>query len=633
MIANQSKMRVGIRPAAWLAVVGLIVVWFTVHPMSRAQSPGTTTQAQPASDAVQPEAPTAPFLPEAARAPADPKLDYGLWVLTPAVVAFLLAIFTRQMVPALVVGILVGAFMQLRCLPNDSPFAAQNTVVGGLRLAAEYYILGAIQEPPERDLAHIKIVIFTLVIGFVVGVLHRNGGAAGMVRVVAGAGQSPRRGALTAWLAGLVVFFDPYASCLIVGSSMRSAFDRLKLSRAKLAYIVDATAIPVASIALMGLWVGAEVGFIDKGLTGLAQPLRDAQGSPMTGMSAFLASIPYRFYPIFAVILVFLVCLTGRDFGPMKRSEREAQGRPQTSDTRLGDPTISAPAAPRARWWLGFFPILVLLLGTVSLLVVTGGRALDAAVAGSAQAADQAWWDRAGAILSHANPNMALFYAALAAAVVAVLLTVAARACPAREAVDAGLDGLARMMPTVVVLVLVWAISALMLDLQLGAIVAERLASAQFPAPWLPLAVFLGAAVVSFATGTSWATMAVLCPVTVDLSSRLMTGMEPATAITLVYSAVGSVLAGAVFGGHCSPISDTTVLSSIAAGCRHEEHVWTQMPYAIAGAVAQVALGNVLCGVYGQPWYVGLGAGTVFLALVVLIFGRRAVPVQQLGTL
>ena len=650
MILEQSKGRPGIRPVGWLAIAGLAVAWFALNPMSRAQQPARDSH-QPAAlqtsaAAGQVDAQAAAALAEPGRTPADPKIAYGLWVLTPALVAILLAIFTRQVVPALVIGVLVGAFMHLRCLPNDNPYVQQNTVVGGARLAAEHYLLGAIHEVPRDgfptvtfdDLGfnHVKIIVFTLLIGFIVGVINRNGGTEGLVRVVAGRSNSPRRGALTSWFAGLVIFFDDYANTMIIGPTMRSVFDRLKMSRAKLAYIIDSTAAPVASIALIGTWVGAEVGFIEQGLAGLSHPFLDTQGNAVVGMTAFLSSIPHRFYPIFAIVLTFLVCLTGRDFGPMKRAEREAQSRRIESETMFGDTSSASVAVAKPRWWLGLLPILVLVFATLAILALTGWHSPKTVAAVSVvtdgQAwADKEWWNRAGTVLSNANPNLSLFYGALLASIVAVLLTILARACPARDAVDAGLDGLARMMPAIVILVLAWAISQVMLDLQLGDIVAERLDAMNFNAKWLPLAVFVSAAVVSFATGTSWGTMGILCPMTVNIGARLMVGMEATESVPLMYAAIGSVLAGAVFGDHCSPISDTTVLSSIASGCRHEEHVWTQMPYALVAAVAEIVLGDILCSVYGQPWYVGVGAGTLFLVLFVFIFGRRAVPVRELG--
>ncbi len=570
-------------------------------------------------------------------APKDPQ-SYGLWTLLPAAVAILLAVFTRQVVPALVIAVLCGAYMMVPCLPATETLGQLNPIVGGFRLAMEKYVLGAIHEYPSESFGHIKIIVFTLVIGFTIGVIGRNGGTAGMVKLVTGESNSPRRGALTAWFAGLVVFFDDYANTMIVGPTMRSVFDRVKLSRAKLAYIIDSTAAPVASIALIGTWVGAEIGFIQTGIddvikSGTPGFLVDANGQVSTGMGVFLQSLAYRFYPILALVLVFLVALTGRDFGPMKRSERkmhESQG-PQTLGVGVQDMT---PQSAAPSWWLGVLPIAILVGATMAVLAVTGFGASATVDAMNAVGADgaslweqKAWWHQGGAILQNSDSTLSIMYGAVLSAFAAVLLSFFfARACSIRDVVDAGIDGMTRMFPAIVILVLAWALSAVLQDLRLGGVVAARLNAADFPVHWLPLAVFLCAALMSFATGTSWGTMGILCPMTVAISARLMGDLDVVEASSLFYASVGSVLAGAVFGDHCSPISDTTVLSSIAAGCRHEEHVWTQIPYALVAAVAAMGLGDYLCSVKGQPWYLGLAAGSLFLVVFIFLFGRRTAP-------
>jgi Na+/H+ antiporter NhaC len=495
--------------------------------------------------------------------------------------------------------------------------------MAGFRLACERYALGAITHPDD-GYGHIKVMIFTLVIGFTVGVIGRNGGTAGMVRIVTGKWESQRRSALTAWLAGLVVFFDDYANTMIVGPTMRSVFDRVRISRAKLAYIVDSTAAPVASLALIGTWVGAEIGFIQKGIDQLAQTgapvfLVGADGQTVTGMQAFLYSLPYRFYPILALVMVFLVAFTGRDFGPMKRSQRQAAARREDAPDASPESAGRGNGAP-ARWWLGFFPIAALVAGTLAVLIATGTGSTDSAAA----AIGESWWQRGAAVLRNADSYLSIFYGAIFSALVAVVLTLFARACPTRAAIDAGLEGMARMFPAIVILVFAWALSAVLEDLHVSDVAVAHLRAMEFPPAWLPLAVFISAAVVSFATGSSWGTMGILCPATVSIAANLAGSLDPAVALHLFYASVGSVLAGAIFGDHCSPISDTTVLSSIAAGCSHEEHVWTQIPYAVLTAVAAMAFGDVMCTVFHQPWYLGLLAGTAFLWLFVMIVGRRA---------
>ncbi len=645
MLGMDSTRKRRNRMYGYLLALGAIAFWAALPSAAPAQQPPPTqTQTAPSADKLlqdaaarlvdepaqadqsAPDAQVDPTAPPAERVVKDP-MSYGLWVLMPAAVAILLAIFTRQVVPALVLGILTGAYMMVPCLPAGGPYG-DNAVIGGLRLAAEEFVLGAVVDPAD-GYGKAKVIIFTLVIGFMVGVISRNGGTAGLVRMVVGDTESPRRGTLTAWLAGLVVFFDDYANSMIVGPTMRPIFDRLKISRAKLAYIVDSTAAPVASIALVGTWVGAEITYINNGLTDLAATgapaflLNDAGALP-NGMSIFINSLAYRFYPILALVLVFWVALLGRDFGPMKKSQARAQRgedeHPYETAVSLGD-----EEAPQPRWWLGLLPILMLVGVTVAVLIWTG---LAKTGTGILDDANKQWWEKASDIIAGADPYLCIFYGAILAAITAVLLTLLARACNTRAAIDAGLDGMARMFPAIVILTLAWAISQVEQDLLLAKIVGGELEAAKFPVEWMPLAVFITAAGISFATGTSWTTMAILCPIAVTVTAKMLAtaGLDPEHALPLFYGAVGSVLAGAIFGDHCSPISDTTVLSSIAAGCRHEEHVWTQIPYALVTAVVAMGVGDVVCNVYHQPWYYGLGAGAVLLLLWVLIVGRKPKP-------
>jgi Na+/H+ antiporter NhaC len=602
-----------------------------------AQAPDSPGESPPAKTSTTAEDESAPAM-------TTPQDRYGWFALVPAVVAIVLTLLTRQVVPALAIGVIVGAFMLLPSPEASGGYGAWT--LAGFKSAAENYTMGAILDPGEGfekspitaifdsggGFGHLKIIIFTLTIGFMVGVMGRNGGTAGMVEVVAGRSKSQRRTALTAWLAGMVVFFDDYANSMIVGPTMRSVFDRVKLSRAKLAYIVDSTAAPVASLALIGTWVGFEIGSISQGLDTIhAAPAGQyAFLAGETGMTVFIQSLCYRFYPVFALVLVFLIALTGRDFGPMRKSEARALATLDDAPSSHGGAETET-AKPNA--WLGLLPVLCLVGVTLYVLWHIGWHNDETVklVAGEQLVngktwLDLPWYDQAGIVISNSDSYIPIFYAAFAASALALVLSSIARSCSLRDAADAGLEGMSRMFPAIVILVLAWALSSVEQNLHLGDVVADRLKTADFDPRWMPLLVFISAAGISFATGTSWGTMGILCPVTVEVTAKLVAGMDPAAASPLFFAAVGSVLAGAVFGDHCSPISDTTVLSSTASGCRHEEHVWTQMPYALAAAVVSMGLGDVLCSEYKQPWYYGMGAGTGALVLIVLIFGRKPTP-------
>jgi hypothetical protein len=287
--------------------------------------------------------------PQAMTPDATPGAYYGAWVLIPPVVTIVLAIVLRQVLPALTVGILIAAYMLAWCA---APGAWADVLVGGVRRALEEFLVGALS-----DGGHVRIILFTLFIGGMVGVIGANGGTAAIVNAVARWASNRRRGQVSTWLAGLLVFFDDYANAMIIGPAMRPVCDRLRISRAKLAYLVDSTAAPVSSIALIGTWIGAEVGFIHSGLVGLEQVPPFLSGFELDegfAYGAFLKSIPYRFYPILALVMVFLIGWLDRDFGPMRSAERAAATA--TPETDGGGAAASRPAGPgtqacRSAFW------------------------------------------------------------------------------------------------------------------------------------------------------------------------------------------------------------------------------------------------------------------------------------------
>jgi Na+/H+ antiporter NhaC len=275
--------------------------------------------------------------------------------------------------------------------------------------------------------------------------------------------------------------------------------------------------------------------------------------------------------------------------------------------------------------WLAAIPILVLVGVTVAVMYQTGAAKVDPVVG-----ADGDYLATLRDILKEADTYSGILYGAIASLTVALLLTFISRACSIRDAMDGALDGMSRMFPAIVVLVLAWSLSSVSQDLKMGQVATRYLTEWNLPAEWLPLVVFAIAAIVSFATGSSWTTMGILTPVVVEVAARLAGAGPEADAINLFYAAVGSVLAGSIFGDHCSPISDTTVLSSVATGCRVEDHVWTQMPYALVVAIVGMGAGNYYCMHYDQPPWVGLAIGAGALLFIVLLIGRNPRPSDML---
>ncbi|MEW6199400.1 MAG: Na+/H+ antiporter NhaC family protein [Planctomycetota bacterium] len=578
--------------AAWIVALGLGAVGILLFALwMGAVDTGTTT---PAAAAI------------------TPATRYGAWVLTPAVVTILLAIALRQVIPALSVGVVLAAIMLAPFPPDQTAYGRD--LVGAVRLATEHYLVTAVADP-----GHVKVIVFSLLIGGMVGVIAANGGTGAVVNAIARWGTTRRRGQTATWAAGLLVFFDDYANAMIIGPAMRPVCDRLRISRAKLAYIVDSTAAPVASIALIGTWIGYEIGCIQAGLDQLAT--RPDFLADVGGYQAFVRSLPYRFYPILALVMVLLIALLDRDFGPMRRAEREALA------SRAADPT-STGATVAGRAWYAVVPVLILVVFTLTLLVLPGLRSIEWGTFTPPPGTPYvvAVLQR---VLADADPFNPILYAALASLLAAGVLSLVTGALDLRQTVESTTESMSRLLPTIVILVLAWTVSATMKDLQLGEVAVGLLRSAGFDEPGrlrsLPACIFLAACVVSFATGTSWGTMGILGPAAVGIAAGLVPHLPPAEAQHVFYASVGAVLAGAVFGDHCSPISDTTVLSSLASGCSLEAHVWTQMPYAVVVAAVALLCGDVFVRYTDLEAWAGLLIGSGMLLVIVLAVGRRPV--------
>ncbi len=527
----------------------------------------------------------------------------GWFSLLPPLIAILMALLFREVVTALFAGVWLGA----TALTGFNPFA-------GLLLSVDTYLM-----PAVADSSHASIIMFSLLLGGMVGLVARNGGTNGIVTAVSPFATTKRRGKLATWAAGMAIFFDDYANTLVVGNTMRPITDRLKISREKLAYLVDSTAAPVAALVPISTWVGYEISQIDLGLgIAAAQNAGDAAlVEQLTGVSpfaVFLHTIPYLFYPLLALALVFLTSVMRRDFGPMAAAEARAAGggglfRP---GAQLATDTESSEMQPKegapARWMNAAIPVLTVIF------VVLGGLYVDGrAVVG----ADGTLMD----VFSNADPFKTLLWGSLAGCVVAFGLSVAQRILTLQEAVDAWLGGMRSMMVAMVVLTLAWSLGAVTESLQTAPFLTQLL-DGNVALQLMPVLVFIASAGIAFATGTSWGTMAIMLPLVIPLTVSLggAVGFEDGTGYSILLGSISSVLAGAIFGDHCSPISDTTVLSSTAAGCDHVDHVRTQLPYALVVGVIAMLLGDIGTA-YGLPNWLALTGGVAALVGILLVFG------------
>ena len=503
------------------------------------------------------------------------------WVsILPPLVAIGMALLIRSVLPALMLGLWLGAWA-LEGLTAKGVFT-------GLFASFEVYVANAV-----ADYDHATIMLFTFMIAGMVGVISRNGGMRGIVEWIITGANSAKRGQLAVWSLGLLIFFDDYSNTLVVGNTSRSITDRLRISREKLAYLVDSTAAPLATVALVTTWIGYQVSLIGDAIA----PLDDLAMSPY---SIFLNSILYSFYPFMAILLVVLVITTGREFGPMLAAERRARSTGVTAPpvkSRVGQDDEAALAMkegvpPRA--FNALFPVAVMILGILVGLYVTGEG------------------DTIGEIIGSANSYRALMWASLAGALVAIVMTAAQRLLTLDEIVDAWVSGARFTFIAMIILVLAWSMSEISRELHTADFLIASLGDS-LPAAALPSVIFVLAAFTAFSTGSSWGAMGILLPLVLPLCWAIM-GMEGLTAgddYFILYSSVSGVLAGAVWGDHCSPISDTTVMSSLSAGCDHIEHVRTQLPYALLAGVAALGFGTLPTS-FGLPWWVGmLGASAI----------------------
>jgi Na+/H+ antiporter NhaC len=522
----------------------------------------------------------------------------GIVSILPPLVAILLALTIRQVVISLFAGVWLGAVF----IFDYNPFA------GFLRVL-DHFIVQALADPD-----HVAIVLFTLLFGGMVGVISKNGGTSGIASQLVKMANTPRRGQIATWLLGLVIFFDDYANTLIVGNTMRPITDKLRISREKLAYIVDSTAAPVSSIFFISTWIGFEIGLIDAAIKAIDYQVENAY-------SIFLSSIPYLFYPVFAILLVLVVALTGRDFGPMLHSERRARvhGKLYRDGAQLAtDLTDSSSVRPlegiSKRWWNGAIPILTVVVVTIIGLYHTGYQNIIGS--GSTDFS-------LGNIIGSANSYESLQWASLASCAVAIILSLSQRLLNIIQAMDAWFNGMKSMLLAMIILTLAWSIGAVTTELHTADYLVQLLKGNLLP-QWLPVLTFLLAALVSFATGTSWGTMGILMPIVIPLAYALsvQAGLDSASLHTVILGSVSSVLAGAVFGDHCSPISDTTILSSMAAACDHIDHVRTQLPYAILAGLVGMLVGNIPTA-FGLSPYISILFGTAVVVACIYLFGKK----------
>jgi Na+/H+ antiporter NhaC len=685
---------------------------------------------------------------------------YGWLSILPPVIAIALAMLTHRIIISLAIGISTGALI----LAGGNPITAVTTLVNDHLWA----------KLTNSDTLH--ICAFTLLMGAMVGIINRAAGMRGLVDAVTPMAKTRERGQFAAWLLGMFVFFDDYANTMLLGNTLRPLMDRLKISREKLAFLVDSTAAPVSGLALVSTWIATELAFVDEGLAKLPTQAK------WQAYELFVASIPYRFYVLWILIFVLLVALLGRDFGSMLTAERRAfrgdpaNGRDPNDSAESRDPTGPDSSTP-ARWYNAVIPILVMVFAVLGFLYYSGdpqpnkslmdifgdANSYSALLWGSIvglsltilliapqriisfakmqQAAKEGallmlpalailWLAQslssmtsngsvdespavvANALAEHQVPNEQILkylasqdvpvdasVAALmqkdksqyerqeaaaemndsaasdrrwqefqdafrATATIAVtkdsLRQALLKAGFAEDAVDRALkfaivddvkhfriespsnesnsnNSTASLheLPIASIVTPVVKLRFTQSESQLytGDFVSSKLVDLRSTSRWLdahfvqmlPTLVLIISAVIAFSTGTSWGTMGIVLPMAIPLvySQLTLNGEVIESSNPILLACVGSVLAGAIFGDHCSPISDTTVLSSQASGCNHMAHVRTQMPYALVVGLLAILFGTLPIGFGWNVWLM-LPVGVIVMLAILLMFGKRS---------
>ncbi len=487
-------------------------------------------------------------------------IETGWLSILPPLIAIVLALITKEVYSSLFIGLFSGMIIY--------------TCFTGGNIVSATALTFDMMYSKIADNAY--MIIFLALLWAVVLLVSKSGGSMAYGRWAGQKIKSKRAAAFATSLLGILIFIDDGFNCLTVGTVMRPITDRLKISREKLAYIIDATAAPVCIIAPVSSWAVA-----------VASEVSDS-----TGFNVFLKTIPYNFYALMTILMVFLISFTGRDFGPMKKAEErvlketsDEQGKTTADDTdgKVIDLVL---------------PILVLIICAILGMAYVGG-----------------FFD--GVSFSEAigyNPTAGLSLGAFAGLMTAMLLYLPRKLMKPKEFIDCIVNGIGNIVPPMLILILSWTLGGVCRQLiGTGVFISGFVADANISLKLLPVLIFVIAALMSFSMGTSWGTFGILIPIVTMIC-------EPESARMLLIPALGATLAGSVYGDHCSPISDTTILASTGADCKHIRHVETQLPYATLVAVI-CAIGYLIVGLTDSPW-IAIIVGSILLTVAILLLSR-----------
>ena len=530
------------------------------------------------------------------------------WALFPPLAAVLVAVLTGRLILGLASAVVGTAIISLAATvpPLELPAAALH------RAVVEF-----IWQPLNSSFQPF-VLLFTITLIGMVRVVSLAGGTQGIALALARRAEGARSTRLATFVMGLAIFFDDYANTMVVGTTMRPVADRFHISREKIAYIVDSTAAPVAGVALISTWIGYEVGLFGEAMA--------ATGSAISGYELFLRALPSRFYCLLTLLFVASSILMRRDFGPMLRAERRAQSNeasasgPDVVEETTEVEGFSAQPGVNPHWAYAVMPVGSVIIGVIA------GMHLDSWQLTVIEEARRhhPFWSREywTIVFGNAEGAKVMFLAAVAGTALAFAIALTRRTADEKRPITplmalkswaGGRSGALHILTILAILTLAWAIKEACTAVGTSSYLVSAV-GAEIAPTTLPLLVFLLASLVSFSIGTSWTTMAILIPTMLPLAHEL-------GGLPIVVLVAAAVLDGAIFGDHCSPISDTTVLASAATACQHLDHVRTQIPYALCTMGIAAVLGYLGSALWYSA-YVGLGLGSVCVLGLLLVLGR-----------
>ncbi len=540
----------------------------------------------------------------------DNSVTFGALTLLPPLVAIVLAFVTRNVIFSLFMGIFTGTFMV--------------NITGANIFATFFNALVDMSSKMVGSLAdswNAGIVLQVLTIGGMIAVITKMGGPRAIAIKLASKAKTPATAQLYTWVMGFFIFFDDYANSLVVGPIMRPVTDKLKVAREKLAFIIDSTAAPIAGLALISTWVGYELSLIKDAYVAIGQP-------EVNAFAVFVETLPYRFYNILMLAFVFFTAFTLRDFGPMYEASKRAYEKgeltnPKTDSTLMNQENSFMMPKEDVTYSIfnAIIPIFVLIIVSIVGFYVNGVSGLEGEALKIVEAAPYSF-EAIREAFGAADASIVIFEAALLASLVAIGMGLQQKIFSLHEAIETWVYGVKALVITAVILILAWSLSSVMKELGTAQYLVTLLSDST-PQFILPTVIFILGSIISFSTGTSYGTMGILMPLTIPLASAvgIHTGLEGNELHSYIVLNVGAVLTGAIFGDHCSPISDTSILSSMASSCNHMDHIATQLPYALfVGAVA------IVCGyipaAFGVPVYFLLPIGLLVVFLVIRFYGK-----------